>query len=116
MAVMTCPVVLQVFFDSNSDIPRWPSFYPYQKSVTTMYDLPLWRPDNKPVFCWAIDYVSCNDERWVIFGPYDSMATAQEAYFQTFKATPHLTRGFRVISEHCFEHCYGLPRNMWTDG
>lgn len=97
-------------------IPDWPDFESVRDDGSfpiTFMGLPLWRPKGLAVYCWAIDYVSCSDTRWVVFGPYMSVVSAKEA----IKPLYDYINGYHIISEHCFlgEH-KELPHDMWTDG
>ena len=61
-------VVVQAFFYKNDAIPKEPEFI--WKDKDEFIGFKLWKPNGHPVFVWAIDYVSCNDERWCAFGPF----------------------------------------------
>lgn len=128
----TCPVIIQVFFDGCEATdaicpPTW-----YGKSAGSnakdYKGMPYWQaPDGKgAVYRWSFDMITCSDERWVVFGPFEDRAAA----LQELRALPPLwILGWRIINEHCAAYCGGLGkcygknetkwefyREAWTDG
>lgn len=114
---MSCPVVLIVYFGGdphhNEDIE---SLAFIKGEVKGVFGIPLWMPDGKPVYWWSIDYIVCGDQRWLVFGPFDSYEEATQA----FKAIESQTqvKGYRAVAEHCYTYLFGkeLTRIMNTDG
>lgn len=146
---MTCSAVLQVFFDREHDTSRPEDWYkerelgaPFRnfghEKFTELHGELLWQPADGagPVYSWALDYVSCTDERWTVFGPYLNKETARQVFERIRNRIPYLVLGFRVINEHCALSVLGggceswvtsedgqikhfvpkLPRTVWTDG
>jgi hypothetical protein len=117
---MSCPVVLQIFFDGyHKDQTKWPSFINNYENVEFL-GLPLWKPDGKPVFVWSSDMISSGDERWIVFGPYKNEEEVKDRL--SFIDVPGQS-GYRIINEHCFTRLIhkeyggeGYPRLAWTDG
>lgn len=120
-----CPVILQVFFDSAALDAVVPLF-DHDKDY---HGLPYWQaPDGKgKVYRWSFDMVTCGDERWVVFGPFDDRGQALAMLFTTF--TLDSIFGYRIINEHCAAYCGALGkcygrngtkwefyREAWTDG
>jgi hypothetical protein len=134
---MTCPVILQVFFDKTA-----PRDGPYGEGKTFL-DMSLWfpltpwpdywkhkpedsRPSKEPVYRWSCDMAVCADERWTVFGPFKGAKEAKDAFYGMNETHRKWTRGYRIINEHCAGYflCKGFkegsepkwPRDLWTDG
>lgn len=128
-----CPVIVQVFLDSDApDAICPPTWYGESRGseAKDYKGLPYWQaPDGKgAVYRWSFDMVTCGDERWVVFGPFEDKGEALLRMHSTF---PHdWLLGYRVINEHCAKHCGALGRvnkfgvhrtfefyrEAWTDG
>ena len=110
-------VVVQAFFYKNDAIPKEPEFI--WKDKDEFIGFKLWKPNGHPVFVWAIDYVSCNDERWCAFGPFQE--TEAREVLSKLILKPGCD-GARIVNVHCFETlmkkpAYNrLPQWAWTDG
>jgi hypothetical protein len=123
---MDCPVVLQVFYGKDSFIEDVPDFIGDDAAVTTsagafLPGLPLWRFKGHLVYRWAVDYVSCTDDRWVMFGPFKDDDDAMDGIERHLSI--RILRGYRIIPEHCAEDVLtkaamkkGLQPQFWTDG
>lgn len=100
-----------VYFGKIETVPDLPNF-----NEEDFLGFRLWKPNGKAVYLWAIDYVVCQDERFIVFGPYESVQTARAA----FEMLPrNATLGFRVVPRHCYEWEHkekSFPHHMWTDG
>src|SRR5216117_1277361 len=96
----TCPVVVQLFFggDDKPRSVREPdvSDFVTDPDCTTFFALPLWKPHGKPIYRWSIDLVTCRDERWVVVGPFATVADAERAV----RAQPERLRGYRIVNAH----------------
>lgn len=118
-------VVLIVYFGKKEDDEKdGIGFYLCVRSdiPKTLYGQPLWMPHGKAIFRWAIDHVTCSDERWVVLGPYETRDDARGA----FAVIPVAARlrghhaellGYRIVNEHCWDELIGsYPNEAWTDG
>lgn len=120
----SCPVVVQVFFDHDprrtkndafDSLPLWVDSR--ERRVTHWRSWPLWLPDGRPSYRWAVDYVVCGDERWMIFGPFRSVSAARGMVRLRLHRLPFML-GYRIINEHCVKYTpgAGIQRKVWTDG
>lgn len=113
-------MILQVWFGKPKPPKEVFPYWAYANEHTfTWAGVRFWKPQGKPVYQWAIDYVTCTDVRWMMFGPFDSVAEAKEA---AQKFDQETITGYHVINEHCWESiCERIseqpyPSNAWTDG
>ncbi len=108
--------VMTVYFAKNELVPNWA--WITSASTKKFFGLQPWLPKGTLVMQWAVDYVSCSDTRWVIFGPYATVHEAQQAYLQAFKDIPEATLGFHIESADCVTHRFKekFPCAIWTDG
>jgi hypothetical protein len=105
--------VMQVFFDAKGVEPF--SHYRFDKSIpAALFGVPIVVHNEKPVGRWAIEYVSCSDERWFLFGPFNTKTEARESV-NSISAPGDSILGYRIWEEHCFPS--ELMRfEAWTDG
>lgn len=115
---MSAPYVMQVFFSSDRCADRYvPSRFRNrfdEGAVTEQFGMPPVVHNGRQIGRWAIDCVTCTDERWLLFGPFATAASAQDA-FKRMDVPEEGRYGFRLWREHCF------PESMrelvvWTDG
>jgi hypothetical protein len=147
-----CKRVLQVWFDSNLaterkwrdlSAPRFlsdgenPPFNAGPDPVESVFGVRLWKaPDGGHVFRWAVEPVTCTDERWTLFGPFETGDEAMrefEILRRNIEARGGGVEGWRLFNEHCVIAVFRgnisstasgkpegrprpWPRNMWTDG
>jgi hypothetical protein len=108
--------VMYVYFDKGSGVPDWPDIHEAEEDgegpLVEFMKLPLWKPRGRAVFKWAVDYVTCNDERFIVFGPYKTIKAAKKAYAD-LESRCNLLRGYKLVPEHCISK---FPHDMWTDG
>lgn len=149
---MTCPVVAQVWFDANFrteekwaglSAPRFQTGAESRHGLSgsdapeSIFGVRLWRaPDGGHVFRWAIEPVTCTDERWTLFGPFEDRYRALselDLLRANVEARGATVTGWRLFNEHCVIEVFrgnvgsagngkpdnrphAWPRQMWTDG
>lgn len=85
---------------------------------TTMDGLLLWlRKDGTPICFWSIDLVTCKDDRFVLFGPFDGWEQADVAA-KTITKLPTVN-GYHIWRPHSFFENYPKLKKhsiVYTDG
>ncbi len=115
------PEILVVYFDAQENAKDgfgygmwrggWPGFD--ADGATEWLGLPLLIHKSRPVANWSTDMVTCKDERWVAFGPFDNQPAAKEA----LESLPQNSIiGYRLVGEHCFNSHYKRQLHIYTDG
>jgi hypothetical protein len=116
--------VMQVFFDSEGVDPFF--FMKFDKTKPlSPFGVPLVVNNGQPVGRWAIDYIACGDQRWLLFGPFQSKHEARQSLV-TIRAPEDSILGYRIWMTHCFtgdvlqyqgeRHGNALRFAAWTDG
>ena len=123
------PVVVQVFFERSTKIDNY--LFSRKKEWR---GLPFWEYNGENSYRWAIDFVVAGEERWIVFGPFNSKESATRAMASAFDGLSATdVSGYRIHNEHCFKYtpgCYQqgnwgevvhynsrVPaRSAWTDG
>lgn len=149
---MTCARVLQVWFGGNLEgetrrqglaAPRFlqragaDHWLSGNEPATSIFGVKLWTaPDGGHVYRWSIDMVTCADERWTLFGPFEDTTRAMrdlEMLRRNVEARGSTIEGWRLFNEHCVIEVFRgpigssghgkpdgrplpWPRQMWTDG
>lgn len=88
--------------------------------VQSLFGVPLYKHDGHSVYMWAIDNVSCNDKRWIAFGPFANRGAALTAWAEKLAGRLEVA-GYHLLNEHCLPDKYGkngddYPHSAWTDG
>lgn len=78
---------------------------------------PLWRPSQHIVCSWARQPVCCRDERWIAFGPFDTVEHAKTAVDTVARVFgSEAITGYRIETEHCASYLHHLEMRIWGDG
>ena len=98
-----CEYIVQVYFGKRNG-ERDVGFQ-YDRDTEKLFgtQIPLWKPHGRPVLRWAVDYITCSDERWVVVGPYASSDDAHVvalSLLRDYNIVP--VSGVVVHAEHCF--------------
>jgi hypothetical protein len=110
---MSVSFVMQVFFAGGRMAASWVMRLD-KSNLKSLYGVPIVVHNQEPVGRWAVDHVSCRDERWVLFGPFNSTSEARES-LTSIRVHAESIMGYRIWKEGCFPpELMGFY--LWTDG
>jgi hypothetical protein len=111
---MSAPFVMQVFFGPHPCVDIH-AFDRYDKDDPSKpFGIPLVAHGGRPIGRWAIDYVTSDDERWLLFGVFATAESARDA-FKRIQVPEEGLYGFRLWRKHGFPDSMRELR-VWTDG